>query len=201
VIRRRIAAVTCATFFLSFMTIVVVAGTVDLGVLALPATSLSDYLYAVRLCSWPPHGRQTLSATALISLLFLGPLVVMLVSETHDIVRHVENGSLCDGYVRAKMRAVKTTLHDWRFLRNMLVVGFRISRAKSQQAPITEEFAFRACLHALLSPCLPPVSLALVTPLYFSLAHLNHAVQAVRHGATVGRAVLGACSFRAGYCS
>ena len=131
-IRRRIAAVTCATIFLALMTMIVVVGRVDLAVLALPATSIADYLYAVRLCSRPlnPPTRQALSATALVSLL-LGPLVVMLVEETRDIVWHVENASLYDRYVQGKLHAMKTTVGDWQFLRNIIVVGFRRFSADS----------------------------------------------------------------------
>lgn len=49
-------------------------------------------------------------------------------------------------------------------------------------APISEEFTFRACMMPLLLAAFAPTTAIALTPLFFGLAHLHHAVERHRAG-------------------
>ena len=62
-------------------------------------------------------------------------------------------------------------------------------------APLTEEFIFRACMLALLIPCLGSVKAILFAPLVFGIAHLHHAYEMISQGRSLKEAAI-ICTFQ-----
>ncbi len=102
---------------------------------------------------------------ALTALLFLGPLAMLLSYET---TLHL----LLSPYY---WRRCATDLIWWR---NHVV------------APFTEEFTFRACMVPILLCHFSPQWSAVVSPLFFGVAHLHHMVERLRKGQPLAEAVL-----------
>ncbi len=57
-------------------------------------------------------------------------------------------------------------------------------------APFTEEFTFRACMLPILLGYFTPGSAALVSPLFFGVAHLHHMAERLRQGQPLASAAL-----------
>lgn len=79
---------------------------------------------------------------------------------------------LCSGELAAKLRADywRTAFADIFWLRNHIV------------APVAEEFTFRACMLPLLLAAVRPGTALALTPLFFGVAHLHHAVERYQKG-------------------
>ncbi|CAG7724973.1 unnamed protein product [Allacma fusca] len=100
----------------------------------------------------------------LTSILFLGPLAV-----------EYSTGVL---KVYAEPSFWLATLKQLIGIRNYIV------------APITEELVFRACIISLIGSCLSTSGIVIVCPLFFGAAHLHHAIEQIRLGVPVRRAIL-----------
>lgn len=98
----------------------------------------------------------TILPLLLTAILFAGPLTVQLL-----------NDELLSKATIAYWRCAVT---DILWIRNHIM------------APISEEFTFRACMMPLLLHAFGPASAILLTPLFFGVAHLHHAVERHRNG-------------------
>uniref|UniRef100_A0A1B6CF38 CAAX prenyl protease 2 n=1 Tax=Clastoptera arizonana TaxID=38151 RepID=A0A1B6CF38_9HEMI len=60
-------------------------------------------------------------------------------------------------------------------------------------APLSEEFAFRACMLPLLVQCFQPMTAVFICPLFFGAAHLHHLVGRVKLGMEFKKALSISC--------
>lgn len=93
-------------------------------------------------------------------------------------------GPLTVQHLNGELRS-KATLAYWRHsLGDILWIRNHV------MAPISEEFTFRACMMPLLLGAFAPSRAVLLTPLFFGLAHLHHAVERHRAGMPAARVAL-----------
>lgn len=171
VIKRRFISVIL-TCFISFITIYLIADKSDKGHLVTEWIGFKLGLNGLKACL------ASMLATA---LLFSGPLLQHFISdymlsysfqvyETNDEGSNKEHGSykqiksLKLRYQRYK-HIIKFNLGDLCFWRNYII------------SPFTEEFVFRSCMLPLLIQNLNHVSVVLIAPLFFGLAHLHHIIE------------------------
>lgn len=103
----------------------------------------------------------------LTSLLFLGPICVQ-----------ISNGSW-KTYLRR--RYWLESVQDLVWIRNHVV------------APLSEEFAFRACMLPILLLKFSRTTAILTTPLFFGIAHLHHMIERIRRGFDKRTAIIVSC--------
>ena len=90
-------------------------------------------------------------------ILFIGPIAQIVADEEEfqNLVSYVSSGSY---------------LTEIRWYRNYVV------------APFTEEFVFRACMLPIFMSCFGLTLSVFVTPLFFGVAHLHHAIERIALG-------------------
>ncbi|XP_022090614.1 CAAX prenyl protease 2-like isoform X2 [Acanthaster planci] len=104
----------------------------------------------------------SLSVPLLLTMvLFLGPLYMLLISDTRQLSPVVLLPR--EWLARSKGMAIA--------VRNYIV------------GPVTEEIVFRACMLPLLVPCLGNLRAVFVCPLFFGVAHVHHVIEGLRQGA------------------
>lgn len=120
------------------------------------------------------HDRQPHSVLALMGLRTDGlcaaiglPLLLTVVLFTGPLVAQHLSGELRAKATRAYWLSSATDIF---WIRNHIV------------APLSEEFTFRACMLPLLLAAVRPTTALVLTPLFFGVAHLHHAVERYQAG-------------------
>jgi prenyl protein peptidase len=164
--------------------IVCIVAITTYGLIFCKSYSLSSTFIPINFQTWQSNITTTFRATVgvvfHITILYVGVFIntFILFYETirqHDgivsiprLIRHVY--SL---YITKPIRSIvyNTDSHRWPLLRNLVI------------APITEEVVFRSCMVPVLySTGMTTVSLCVVAPLFFGIAHLHHAILKLRQG-------------------
>jgi len=120
------------------------------------------------------HGRSDASLWELLGLRYSGllrafylPLFLTMLLFLGPIAVQVSNGAW-KTYIRFSYW--KESFQDLIWIRNHVM------------APLSEEFAFRACMLPILQLTFSRTTAVFITPLFFGIAHLHHMIERIRSG-------------------